>query len=87
MLQKLFKYFPNKEAFDSVKVSAIEDDSSYIIGDSALVVGTPDILWENIVFIEEEHLIWTHGEFYTESEYTPLTDEEIISLMPIEDEE
>jgi len=88
MLNKPFKFFKTKSAFDSQKVSANSSDNSSIIGGQSESFGvTPDILWENICFIESEKLIWTHGKFYNQDEYDRLTDAEIEALMPIEESE
>jgi len=84
MRNKLFKYIPNKKVFDTLKISSNELDSGYIIGNSIETIGTPEILWENICFIEEEKLIWTHGSFYNQDDYIPFTDEEINLMMPTE---
>ena len=82
MYNKPFKYVASLSVFDSLKVSTSELDSGYKNGDGLEVIGTPDILWENICFIEEEKLIWTHGEFYNQDEWVALTDAEIEDLMP-----
>ena len=66
---KLFKYFDTRENFDKKKISASNDDSSYIDPVSKLTIsdGTePDIKWKNIVFIGLEKQIWTHGVFFYE---------------------
>lgn len=82
MYNKAFKYIPNKAKFNTLKISADSMDSGYTIGDSAITIGKPDILWENICFIENEKLIWTHGEFYNEDDWTAFTDAEINAMMP-----
>ena len=87
MYNKPFKYIPSKNVFNTLKVSALSDDGAYTIGDSAIVIGTPEIRWENICFIENERLIWTHGAFYNEDEWTPFTDAEIEAMMPVDEEE
>ena len=52
MYNKAFKYIPNKAKFNTLKISADSMDSGYTIGDSPITIGKPDILWENICFIE-----------------------------------
>jgi len=84
MFNKPLKYINSKDKFDTLKISTSELNAGYIIGDSSEQIGKPDILWENICFIEDEHLIWTHGVFYNNDEYEKLTDEEILALMPTE---
>lgn len=66
---RLFKYFDTRENFEKKKISASNDDSSYIDPISKLTIsdGTePDIKWKNIVFIGLEKQIWTHGVFFYE---------------------
>lgn len=88
MLNKPFKFFKTKSLFDSKKVSANSSDNSSIINGQSESFGvTPDILWENICFIESEKLIWTHGKFYNQDDYDRLTDAEIEALMPTEESE
>lgn len=85
-LNKFFKYIDNIATFNTLKVSNNENDTEYVIGDGAPIFGTPEVLWENICFIEQERLIWTHGAFYNQDSYDPFTDEEILAMIP-EDEE
>lgn len=82
MYNKPFKYIPSLTVFNSLKVSANALDSGYKNGDGLEVIGTPDILWENICFIESEKLIWTHGEFYNQDEWPAFTNAEIEAMMP-----
>ena len=86
MYNKPFKYVPSLSVFDSLKVSTSELDSGYANGDGLEVIGKPEILWENICFIEAEKLIWTHGEFYNQDEWTAFTDAEIDAMMPVDEE-
>ena len=72
MFNKPLKYIDSKAKFDTLKISTSELNAGYTIGDSSEQIGTPDILWENICFIEDEHLIWTHGIFYNKDEYERL---------------
>ena len=84
-ISKTFKYVPSLNVFNRLKVSATEDDSAYKIGESALIVGKPDILYENIAFISDEKLIWTHGEFYNKDSFEAFTDNEIEDFIPSDD--
>ena len=72
MRAKIFKYVETLEIFNTIKVSADKSDTLYVIGNSVSVFGTPEILWEDICFIEDKHLIWTHGHFYNKDEYDKL---------------
>jgi len=84
---KAFKYIDSLTVFNTKKVATIEGNTEYAIGDSVPVIGTPEILWENICFIENEKLIWTHGVFYNEDEFTPFTNAEIEAMMPSDDDD
>ena len=65
MLNKVFKYIETEELADTLKFSADEEDAGYRFGGKgSTTIGTPDILWENIAFIQDKKIIWTHGEFY-----------------------
>lgn len=73
MNSKPFKHFDKLSTFNSKKISAISDDTAYYNNNIA-VVGEPDISWNDICFIEDEKLIWTHGEFYNDGSNTELDD-------------
>ena len=63
--QRPFYYFPDLDAFKTMKVSINASDTEYIdwsTGTSAF--GTPDIFFDTICYIEREGLQFTHGEFY-----------------------
>lgn len=68
MSSRLFKYFDTLETFTSKKISAIEDNTAYLNG-NLTVVGTPEILWEDICFIEAEQIVWTHGTIFVNNSY------------------
>ncbi len=82
MYNKAFKYIPSIEVFNTLKVSVDDTDTLYTIGSAPQTFGTPEILWENICFIELEKLIWTHGAFYCTDDYVRFTDAEILAMMP-----
>lgn len=65
MNSKPFKHFDKLSTFNSKKISAISDDTAYY-NNGIAVFGDPDILWNDICFIRDEKLIWTHGEFYND---------------------
>lgn len=88
MLNKAFKYIETEQLANSKKFSADENNSGYKLGGKgSTTIGDPDILWENIVFIEDKKIIWTHGTFFNEHELTALTDQEVEALMPVDSEE
>lgn len=65
---KLTKPFVNLtlDKFNSLKVSTDMSNQTYTINNGITTFGTPDILYQQIVFIEdlESNIIWTHGKFY-----------------------
>ena len=68
MLNKVFKYIETEEQAATLKFSADEQDAGYRLGGKgSTTIGTPDILWENIAFIQDKKIIWTHGEFYADT--------------------
>jgi len=85
MYNKAFKYIPSMTVFNTLKISVSSLDISYKINNGVEVIGTPDVLWENICFIELEKLIWTHGNFYNEDSFTPFTNLEIEAMMPVDE--
>lgn len=63
--QRPFAYFPNLATFQQKKVSCNAADTEYIDWQTGTAAyGTPDIFFDTICYIEEEHLQFTHGEFY-----------------------
>ena len=63
--QRPFAYFPNLATFKTKKVSSSADDTMYFDWTTGTsVYGTPDIFFDTICYIEDEHLQFTHGEFY-----------------------
>lgn len=63
--QRPFAYFPNMATFKTKKVSSSADDTMYFDWTTGTsVYGTPDIFFDTICYIEDEHLQFTHGEFY-----------------------
>lgn len=73
-MQKLFCYVNNLAIFNTLKISADSTNTKYTINSGNIQEGTPDITWERIAFIDEEHLLWTHGTFY-DGNNTDLTEE------------
>lgn len=63
--QRPFAYFPDLATFKSKKVSSDANDNQYIDWvNGGSIMGTPDIFFDTICYIEDEHLQFTHGEFY-----------------------
>ena len=61
-----FVHCPEYQIFNSKKLSANINDTSYTIGlGDVIYQGTPDISWNAICFISETKQIWTHGTLYS----------------------
>lgn len=57
-----FKTFAN---FNSQKLSANEENTSYTIGvDGAVTSGAPVVRYESICWIKDTKQMWTHGQLY-----------------------
>lgn len=71
-LRKLFKYFPTRAAFDAVTKALDANNDKYLDKKGNVVEGTPEILWDDLCFIEVYPItscfatrkIYTHGIFY-----------------------
>ena len=61
---KPFKYFDTLTRFNTKKVSTNKNDSAYRIGNGLEIVGDPEILWNDLCFIEDKQMIWNHGDFF-----------------------
>lgn len=58
-------HFKNFSNFNTQKLSADKDNSTYTVGVGGSVVsGEPYILYHSIVFIKDVLKIWTHGSLY-----------------------
>lgn len=58
------KYVDSLSTFNTLKISAGKNNEYYTVNNGTQVYGKPDIFWDNIVFIENESYIWTHGKLY-----------------------
>ena len=63
---KLLHHYASYNTFASKKVSAQADNTKYTTGPTGTTVtsGTPDVVWQAIVFIQDTLQIWTHGKLY-----------------------
>ena len=62
-----FIHVPSLEILDKYKVSAETTNTSYTQGINSKDILTddlPEILWQDIIFIEDIQSIWTHGVYY-----------------------
>ena len=61
----IFKHVDNLTTFNTLRVSGNSNNTISIIN-GAQQVGTPEIFWDNVVFIDNESYIWTHGKIYND---------------------
>ena len=66
-----FVFIPTMAVFNKKKVSNNEEDTAYTINNSDATNGTPEILWEQIVFVKDKNIIWTHGGWYNDIDLSP----------------
>lgn len=79
----MLNYIEPSKNLETVKFSANAENSSYTLGvSSEVIVGTPDIKYQEIVFIENENLIWTNGHFFAKVDLSNVVTKE--ELNPIE---
>lgn len=63
------------------KMSANETNTSYTLGLSGEVTnGTPDVLYQQVVFIKSTRQIWTHGVLYCVTDYNDLRNKPLIAV-------
>lgn len=60
------KHLASASLFNTTKFSADSSNTTYYIGNNTAtqIVGTPDVLYEDLVFCKGCDLIYTHGHFY-----------------------
>ena len=64
-INKKLIHFKTFENFNSQKLSANEENTKYTLGINGEVLnGTPDILYQSIVWIKDVQKQWTHGQLY-----------------------
>ena len=64
-INKKLIHFKTFENFNSHKLSANEENTKYTLGaDGEVLDGTPDILYQSIVWIKDAQKQWTHGQLY-----------------------
>ena len=64
-INKKLIHFKNFEKFNSLKLSANEENTKYTLGVNGEVQdGTPDILYQSVVWIKDTQQQWTHGQMY-----------------------
>ena len=75
---KLFKFYDYWTDFIKDKISDSEDNTSYIDFDTnESILGTPNVKYEQVCFIEDKKTIWTHGQKYTSATEAGVTQEDL----------
>jgi len=61
-INKKLIHFNTFENFNSMKLSANAENTQYTLGTEGTVqTGSPDILYQSIVYIKDTQQQWTHG--------------------------
>jgi hypothetical protein len=61
-INKKLIHFENFSNFNSKKLSANKENTKYTIGvNGTTQTGSPDILYQSIVYIKDTKQQWTHG--------------------------
>ena len=64
-INKKLIHFNTFENFNSKKLSANIENTKYTLGvDGEIQNGSPDILYQSIVYIKDTKQQWTHGQLY-----------------------
>lgn len=75
---KLFKFYDYWTDFIKDKISDSKDNTSYIDFDTnESILGTPNVKYEQVCFIEDKKTIWTHGQKYTSATEAGVTQEDL----------
>lgn len=65
MIKKKNIHFNSFADFNTKKLSANADNTTYTLGVSGEIVeGTPDVPYQSIVFVKDTRNLWTHGSLY-----------------------
>lgn len=83
-IKKKLIHFNFSSVFNAKKLSANDKNTNYTVGPESTEVleGSPDILYQSIVFIKDIGKIWTHGKIYGSIEEASL---EHAGLMSAQD--
>lgn len=75
---KLFKFYNYWSDFITDKISDSEDNSTYMdFENNESVLGTPNVMYNQVCFIEDKKCIWTHGQKYTSAEAAGVSQEDL----------
>lgn len=68
MINKKFIHFDTFATFNTKKLSVNAANTQYKVGvDGVTMTGSPDIMFQSIVFIKDEGYLFTHGKLYNAS--------------------
>lgn len=80
-IKKKLIHFKKFTTFNSKKLSANESNDKYTVGISDVQLsGSPDILYQSIVYIQDTQQQWTHGTLYSSSSIKELSYSDLFSL-------
>lgn len=69
-IQKRFIHFKKFSDFNSRKLSANEANTQYTVGVGGEIQnGSPDVLYQSIVWIKDTKQQWTHGQLYSGEDF------------------
>lgn len=72
-INKKLIHFNEFDDFNSKKLSANIDNTQYRVGvEGEVVEGSPDILYQSIVYIKDTKQIWTHDTLYLQDQFIRL---------------
>ena len=75
---KLFKFYNYWSDFINDKISDSEDNTTYIdFTNNESILGTPNVMYNQVCFIEDKKCIWTHGQKYTSAEAAGVSQEDL----------
>lgn len=75
---KLFKFYKYWSDFITDNISDSEDNSTYFdFTNNESVLGTPNVQYNQVCFIEDKKCIWTHGQKYTSAEAAGVSQEDL----------
>ena len=81
-INKKLIHFNTFENFNSKKLSANIENTKYTLGiDGEIQTGSPDILYQSIVYIKDTKQQWTHGQLYTSDDNYFETKEDALSKL------
>ena len=74
-INKKLIHFNTFENFNSKKLSANAENTQYTLGiNEEIQTGSPDILYQSIVYIKDTKQQWTHGTLYKTVNWSVLED-------------